>query len=112
MRFPTTIPPPIIVGDEAPEIPGVDELTVARPVARRDHTSFVQERIDKPRPNIRAPNMRRAVPRPESVIDQDRRKMCRRIYNKPVMLDTRSGKDRRGERRREVDIATNITIKA
>jgi hypothetical protein len=45
-------------------------------------------------------------------IEQDRRKMCRRIYNVPVMLDTRSGTDRRGESRRDVDIATHITIKA
>ena len=112
MRFPTTIPPPIIVGEDAPEILTVDELTVARPIARRNHPAFVQERIDKPHPDKRAQTIRRSVPRPKSIIEQDRRKMCRRIYNKPVMLDTRSGKDRRGERRRDKDIASHITIKA
>ena len=112
MRFPTTIPPPIIVADDAPEIQTVDELAVASPVARHSRHSFVQERINKPHPDNRSPAMRRAVPRPKSIIEQDRRKMCRRIYNKSVMLDTRSGKDRRGESRRDLDVASHIAIKA
>lgn len=101
------------MGEDAPDVQTVDELTVARPIARRNHPSFVQERIDKPHPDKRAQTIiRRSVPRPKSIIEQDRRKMCRRIYNKPVMLDTRSGKDRRGESRRDQDIASHIAIKA
>lgn len=40
--------------------------------------------------------------------ENDRRKMCRRIYHIPVMLDTRSGLDRRQEVRRPDDPLTHI----
>lgn len=36
-------------------------------------------------------------------LGEDRRKMCRRIYHIPVMLDTRSGIERRKDSRREGD---------
>lgn len=40
--------------------------------------------------------------------EEDRRKMCRRIYHIPVMLDTRSGEDRRKEPRRPDDPLTHM----
>ncbi|MDD5366540.1 MAG: hypothetical protein PHR30_14480 [Gallionellaceae bacterium] len=40
--------------------------------------------------------------------DNDRRMMCRRIYHIPVMLDTRSGLERRKEARRPDDRLTHI----
>lgn len=39
---------------------------------------------------------------------EDRRKMCRRIYHIPVMLDTRSGEERRKETRRPDDPLTHM----
>lgn len=40
--------------------------------------------------------------------ENDRRMMCRRIYHIPVMLDTRSGLERRKEARRPDDRLTHI----
>lgn len=40
--------------------------------------------------------------------ENDRRKMCRRIYHIPVLLDTRSGEDRRKDTRRRDDTLTHI----
>lgn len=39
---------------------------------------------------------------------EDRRKMCRRIYHVPVLLDTRSGEERRRSERRDMDEVTHI----
>jgi hypothetical protein len=36
-------------------------------------------------------------------LGEDRRKMCRRIYHIPVLLDTRSGIERRKDSRRDGD---------
>ncbi|MFA5082682.1 MAG: hypothetical protein WC474_09075 [Hydrogenophilaceae bacterium] len=44
--------------------------------------------------------------------DNDRRRMCRRIYHIPVMLDTRSGLERRQEGRRPEDLFTHIAREA
>lgn len=41
--------------------------------------------------------------------ENDRRKMCRRIYHLPVLLDTRSGEERRKANRRRGDPLTHIT---
>lgn len=41
-------------------------------------------------------------------IEEDRRKMCRRIYHIPVLLDTRSGEERRKANRRLGDPLTHI----
>jgi hypothetical protein len=41
-------------------------------------------------------------------VGEDRRVLCRRIYHLPVLLDTRSGEDRRKETRRPDDVATHI----
>lgn len=39
---------------------------------------------------------------------EDRRLMCRRIYHLPVLLDTRSGEDRRRHARRDDDPVTGV----
>lgn len=44
--------------------------------------------------------------------ENERRKMCRRIYHLPVLLDTRSGEERRKETRRLGDKSTHIAEEA
>ncbi|TCJ14647.1 hypothetical protein EZJ19_09365 [Parasulfuritortus cantonensis] len=40
--------------------------------------------------------------------ENDRRRMCRRLYHVPVMLDTRSGEERRKQARRTEDPPSHI----
>jgi hypothetical protein len=42
---------------------------------------------------------------------EDRRKLCRRLYQEPVMLDTRTGKERRKDGRRQEDTPTHFAKK-
>ncbi len=59
------------------------------------------------RPGLHVPPEGIAGEEPER-IGEDRRKMCRRIHHLPVILDTRSGLDRRGGARRDKDERTSI----
>ena len=110
MRFPVNFPPPITVGDEFQDVNQVDALTVVRPVDV--HTRPAMFRPYAGNKNEDAGLVRARMDQaPKKGGAPDRRLMCRRIYHKPVILDTRSGKDRRAQSRRDEDIATHIAIK-
>ena len=109
MRFPVNYPPPITVGDEFQDVNQVDALKVVRPVDVRTRPAMFRQYAGNQKQDtglVRA-RMEQAPKKGEA---PDRRKMCRRIYHKPVILDTRSGKDRRAQSRRDEDIATHIAI--
>jgi hypothetical protein len=96
MRLPVDpIQPPNTVVDATEVTP----YAAINPVRRVGQDVRVPEpllhRQTEPAPVERQPDIER--------LSEDRRKMCRRIYHLPVMLDTRSGIERRKENRRDSD---------
>lgn len=112
MRFPVSLPPVITVGEDSRDIPPVNELTVARPIAERSRTFVFRHGAGPVRGVLQHTNPRSGEARLDKEIAPDRRMLCRRIYHLPVMLDTRSGIDRRQHCRRDKEIATHIVIEA
>jgi hypothetical protein len=97
MHFPDSILPPLSpvtdpteVTPKAPVspvrrvVPGFPEALAEQGVPTRQHHEAGAETAAEPPHQEAAP-----------YTGEDRRKMCRRIYHIPVMLDTRSGEERR-----------------
>ena len=112
MRFPVNLPPVITVSEELRDIPAVNALTVARPIGERTIPYVVRNDPEHGHSILQQPRPRNFGARSSKDKVSDRRLMCRRIYSVSVILDTRSGKDRRQRNRREEEIAHHIAIKA
>ncbi len=107
MRIPDVAPPVVI--PVAEELPGVEPgaaIAASRRVAVNPAATLllpaVSERTEEEKARAQEAYERTG---------EDRRKMCRRIYKMEPLLDTRSGKDRRKETRREEDPLTHISKK-
>lgn len=105
MRFPDTTIPPQPVGQPAQPVPTLP-VPAAPPVGPRRAPLTGQPEAE-PGAHERAGGDE-AAEGGEVRYGEDRRKMCRRIYHLPVLLDTRSGLDRRGEARRDHDLLSHI----
>lgn len=101
MRFPTdTVPPPVAPVDPTEVSPNAAVHAVRRigqgtrgsaaQVGSGAHPAGEEPRIHHER------------------AENDRRKMCRRIYHLPVLLDTRTGEERRKDVRRPDDTLTHM----
>jgi len=107
MRFPIDPPPPIGVTDDPYEIQEKAALTPTRPVGPRTQPPLAlrqQRQATRPAPP------RPSEYRPRAA--EDRRTLDRRVSNQPVLVDTRSGLDRRKGKRRGDDPTTRINEKA
>lgn len=91
--------------DPIPTIRTVIDPTEVTPNAAINAVRRVGEDGRVPEPPLHKPPEQVEVERQPDVerLGEDRRKMCRRIYHFPVLLDTRSGIERRKESRRDGD---------
>lgn len=112
MRFPVSWPPIITAGEDLRDIPPVNALTVVHRVDERTRPSVFRRGLGRDRSVLQQKRPRSVETRSDKEVAPDRRMMCRRIYHLPVMLDTRSGTDRRQHSRRDEEIAIHIAIKA
>lgn len=112
MRFPVSLPPVITVDESSRDIPQVNALTVVRRVAERSRPSVFRRGFGYGRGASKQTINRDSETRTDNEVAPDRRVMCRRIYQLKVMLDTRSGTDRRQQSRREKELIHHILIKA
>lgn len=108
MRFPLDPLPPVGVTDDPYEIQEKAGVTAVRPVGERSLPPLIVRARREPQPPQEQAQRPPAVERRA----EDRRKMDRRISNQPVLVDTRSGLDRRKNKRREDDPTTRIDEKA
>lgn len=100
MRFPNDTIPAATPAVDATEVAPKAAIRPVRPVGVGTRAASVQVG-GGPVPEVGA--------HVEVVREQeDRRKMCRRIYHIPVLLDTRSGEERRKSERRDMDEVTHI----
>lgn len=106
MRFPNDMLPPARPVVDATEVTPKAAVTPVRPIGTgmRGTSAHLGVRHEV--------EEEEAKPDAYSREGDDRRKMCRRIYHLPVLLDTRSGEERRKEVRRDDDIATHLSEEA
>lgn len=110
MQFPVALPPAAAPLDQTDEIHELAAITPSKRVMERTLPPVVRRRPSRRREE--APQHRPAVPAAEQRVLEDRRKYCRRVENRWVLLDTRSRTDRRRNNRREGDHASTIAVKA
>jgi hypothetical protein len=100
MRFPNDTMPPATAPVDATELSQPTAVRAVRRVGEGTRAALVQVGGGP------VPAVTEREERPREL--EDRRKMCRRIYHVPVLLDTRSGEERRRSERRELDEVTHI----
>lgn len=99
-----------------PIVEPVPDSGAVKPVAGTHATPRVRERtlpalVYHPHaPPPQAPAINRRVRPPAAA--GDRRRLCRRLRDVPVLLELRSGKDRRRRNQRRGDLATAIDEQA
>lgn len=104
MQFPREIVPPIGTTRNLYEIRFLDPILAARRVSERSLMPLIVAR-----PGSGLPSHAEATE--EQRGGQPRRRDCRRVMARTVLLDTRSGPDRRGGQRREGEAAFNIDVR-
>lgn len=109
MRFPIDPLPPVGVTDDPYEIQEKAAISALRPVGARTLPPMIVPQR-RTAPTARQPQQ----PPPETNrrAQEDRRTTDRRTQNTPVLVDTRSGLDRRKGKRREDDPTTRVDLKA
>jgi hypothetical protein len=99
------------------EQPGdIQELAAITPAKRpseRTIPPLIRWRFARPKQEEqRAPREERLSVPPAERSRKERRKYCRRISDGPILLDTRSRRDRRRDKRRSADLTTSIAVEA
>jgi hypothetical protein len=107
MRFPLDPLPPVGVTDDRYEIQEKAGVTAVRPVGPGSAPLTAPRR---PAPQQRQPEQ--PAQEAERRAGEDRRTVDRRTQNLPVLVDTRSGFDRRKGKRRDDDPTTRVDLKA
>ncbi len=108
MRFPLDLLPPVGVVDDRYEIPQAEAVRPAPAVGPRTQPPLVVRPRPKPKAEAEAP---RQPPEREQRAQGDRRQGERRVAQLPVTVDTRSGIDRRQNKRRSDDPTPRIDEK-
>jgi len=105
MRTIPSLPPPIAVPEEGPEVKALGASRAARRVTEPAKPPRVVSRY--------TPLPQREESKEEHRSGEDRRKLCRRLdKNIHPLMDTRADMDRRCRNRREADIKTNVEEEA
>ncbi|TAN80892.1 MAG: hypothetical protein EPN14_05130 [Gallionella sp.] len=113
MRFVSNFPPPVVdVGGD--EVKGVAGIRPVRPERIRSHPSVgvEQYKLDEPpQPQQPPPVGGQNEPGRRTVFPEERRKVSLRVRRQPVLVELRSGIDRRRRNLRAGDIVEHIDEK-
>lgn len=117
MRYVTDIPPVATPSPNTRHVTGLTAALAVKPVYPGEHPVASVEHLkahpDKERQEITHPVEQRQSNVPaEFVPAEDRRKACRRVAQQPVLIELRSGIDRRHHTLLEGDVAEHIDIEA
>lgn len=106
MRYVPSLPPPTLTGLGTREVRGVTRTRPIRPTRVRSHPEEYVDLGPVREPHPEAP----PVPPVEHrvVHPEERRIACRRVAHRPVLLDLRSGPDRRHHKLRSSDPTEHI----
>ena len=109
MRFVPDLPPPITVGKEGLEVKALTQVKAARPVQARTLPPLVLQQptlLEEASDPVELEENRH-----DSHFHGERRMYCRRIEQLPILVELRSGIDRRRHKRRDVDETEHIDVK-
>lgn len=91
-------------GSEARQVKGLSAAYAVKPVYPRPHSTVYVEPAEHHEAHATDSQNQR------SPLLEDRRKACRRVSHLPVLVELRSGIDRRHHTLREGDVAEHIDI--
>lgn len=106
MQYVQTPPPVYTPTSPTADVPAARAVPAVQPVAPHAPSELLLRRLDTQLPALE----QRWVRRPPSV-ENERRKVCRRILHDPVLEELRSGMDRRRRNQRSNDLTTAIDEK-
>lgn len=101
MRFPNDAVPPAKPATEPTEIGEPAAVSPVRPIRTGIRGAFIE-------PRARQGSAEGELSRFAERQGEDRRKVSRRLHQVPVMLDTRGGRDRRKDARRDGDVLSHL----
>lgn len=109
MKFAPDLPPPVTPPEIRPEVGALAGTRRVRPVAARiSPPLIVQPHVPhEPPPNVAEEGERRHDPH----FHGERRTYCRRLEHRPLLIELRSGRERRRRNQRADDITEHIDIK-
>jgi hypothetical protein len=95
MHFPDSKLPPVVPATDRAEITPKAPIRPARKVVPGFPEAMAESGEQPPTKHEAAAEPEEQRPEPPPYAGEDRRLMCRRIYHVPVLLDTRTGEERR-----------------
>lgn len=108
MKFVPDLPVPQPVAGNAMEVKALAGIKPSRPVLERSMPPLiVQPHAQR---EVEADIVEQQVRRYEPHIHGERRSYCRRIEHLPILIELRSGIERRRHNRREGDIVEHIDV--
>ncbi|BBI98494.1 hypothetical protein FGKAn22_01870 [Ferrigenium kumadai] len=110
MRYVPSQPPPTLTGIGTREVRGAMRTRPVRPVRIRDHPEVVVDLGERHEPLPAAAPVSTVEHR--TIHPEERRVLCRRVSHQPVLLDLRTGPDRRRHNLRGTDITEHIDEEA
>lgn len=110
MKYVPSLTPPAIPPEVRPEVGALAETKRARPVAARiSPPLIVQPHVPHEAPaGVAGEGERRHDPH----FHGERRIYCRRVEHRPVLIELRSGRERRRHNQRADDMTEHVDIKA
>lgn len=108
MKIAPDLPVPVAMVKDTPEVKALTGIKPARPVKARTRPPPTVQPHARHEYDAAAEEERRHDPH----VDGERRTYCRRTEHLPVLLELRSGVERRRHNQRAGDIAEHIDVKA
>ena len=109
MKFVPSLPPPLTVAKENLELQALARVKPVRPVQARTQPPLVVQRhvrSEAPRDHTGQQERRHDAP-----FQGERRTYCRRIEHLPILVELRSGIDRRRQKQRGADLTEHVDEK-
>ena len=108
MRFVPSLPPPITVAKESLKLKALARVKPVRPVqAHTQPPLVVQRHVRSEVPDHTGQQERRH----DASFQGERRTYCRRIEHLPILVELRSGIDRRRQKQRGADLTEHVDEK-
>lgn len=112
MRYVTDIPPVATKGPNSRQVTGLTAALAVRPVHPGEHPVPYVEQLKAHQETVHSIEQQQRKLPVENVPVEDRRKACRRVSHQAVLIELRSGIDRRHHNLLEGDVAEHIDIEA
>lgn len=108
MRIVPSLPPPLTVAKEGLEVKALSRVKPAQPVQARPLPPLVVQRHAPLEVTYDLPEQQEK--RHDTHVHGERRTYCRRIKHLPILVELRSGMDRRRHKQRVDDLTEHVDV--